>query len=54
MTRADDDPIPLSEACKLYPLAKLTPSALRAEANRGNLVIFRLGRRDYVTIDKRK
>ena len=47
---ADDDaPIPLKAACELYPQAKLTVSALRAEAARGRLTIFRLGRRDYTT-----
>jgi hypothetical protein len=46
----DNDPIPLTEACKMFPLAKLTPSTLRAEANRGTLTIFRLGKRDYTTV----
>jgi hypothetical protein len=44
-----DDPITLREACKLFPLAHLTVSTLRAEADRGRLKIFRLGRRDYTT-----
>ena len=46
---ADDDPIPLREACALFPKAKLTLSTLRAEAERGRLDIFRLGKRDYTT-----
>lgn len=45
----DDDPITLAEACKLFPLAHLTVSTLRAERDRGRLKIFRLGRRDYTT-----
>jgi len=44
-----DDPITLDEACKLFPRAHLTPSALRAERDRGRLNIFRLGRRHYTT-----
>ena len=46
---ADDDPIPLSEAVSLWPTAKLTLSTLRAEAARGHLDIFRMGKRDYTT-----
>ena len=45
----DDEPITLAEACKLFPHAKLTLSTLRAENERGNLDIFRLGKRDYTT-----
>jgi hypothetical protein len=45
----DDDPIPLREACALWPEAKLTLSTLRAEAARGRLDIFRMGKRDYTT-----
>ena len=44
-----DEPIPLKVACALYPQAKLTVSTLRAEAARGRLDIFRLGRLDYTT-----
>jgi hypothetical protein len=49
-TPDDNDPFPLAEACKIFPHAKLTPSTLRAEANRGRLAVFRLGKRDYTTI----
>jgi hypothetical protein len=49
MTPADDDPLPLAEACALYPQSRLTVSTLRAEAARGRLAVFRLGRRDYTT-----
>jgi hypothetical protein len=46
-----DEPITLAEACKLFPRAKLTPSTLRAEANkRKRLKIFGLGKRDYTTL----
>jgi hypothetical protein len=51
---ADDEPLPLVEACKLFPYARLTPSTLRAEATRGRLVIFRLGKRDYTTFASMK
>lgn len=46
---SEDDPITLAEACALYPRAQLTVSTLRAEAARGRLDIFRLGKRDYTT-----
>ena len=41
-----DDPITLKEAGELY---RLTVSTLRAEAGRGRLDIFRIGKRDYTT-----
>jgi hypothetical protein len=47
--QTDDDPIPLADACKLFPRARLTVSTLRAEAKRQRLDIFRLGKRDYTT-----
>jgi hypothetical protein len=46
---ADDDPLPLADACALYPQSRLTVSTLRAEAARGRLKVFRIGRRDYTT-----
>jgi hypothetical protein len=46
---SDDDPITLDEAIKLFPRAKLTKDTLRAERDRGRLVIFPIGRRDYTT-----
>jgi hypothetical protein len=46
---ADDDPLPLADACAVYPQARLTVSTLRAESARGRLKVFRLGRRDYTT-----
>src|SRR5262249_52329726 len=45
----DERPITLQEACALY-RDTFTPSTLRAEAGRGGLNIFRLGRRDYTTL----
>ena len=44
-----DDPIPLKEACRDILGGRWTPATLRAEADRGNLVIFRLGRTDCTT-----
>ena len=44
-----DEPITLADACELYPRARLTVSTLRAEAERGRLDIFKLGRRLYTT-----
>jgi hypothetical protein len=48
--QSEDDPITLADACRLFPSSRLTVSTLRAEAARGRLDIFRLGRRDYVTL----
>lgn len=45
----DDEPIPLIDACRLFPQAKLKVWTLRAAAANGRLEIFRLGRRDYTT-----
>ena len=42
----DDRPITLAEAASEY---RMTVSTLRAEASRGRLDIFRIGRRDYTT-----
>jgi integrase len=48
---SDDEPITLAEACQLFPRAKLKLSTLRAEAARGRLTIFRIGKRDYTTAE---
>jgi hypothetical protein len=45
----DCEPITLKEACELYPRSRFTVSTLRAEASRGRLDIFRIGKRDYTT-----
>lgn len=43
----DDDPITLADACRNHP--SVTPAVLLAEAARGNLVVFKLGRRWHTT-----
>lgn len=48
-TLADDAPLTLDEACRLIFKNAIRPATLRAEAERGNLVIERIGRRDFVT-----
>lgn len=45
---SDDDPITLSRACEIFQGA-IRPATLRAEAARGNLEIFRIGRRHFTT-----
>ena len=47
---SEDEPITLAEACQLSPRSRLTRSTLRAEAGRGRLTIFRIGKRDYTTV----
>ena len=46
----DDDPIPLSAACDSVFRGAVSPATLRAAARRGELVITRYGRRDFVTL----
>jgi hypothetical protein len=46
---ADDAAIPLRDIPALFPESRFTLSTLRAEASRGRLQIFRVGRRDYTT-----
>jgi hypothetical protein len=46
---ADDDTIPLTDAPALLPHARLKLATLRAEAARGRLKTFRVGRRVYLT-----
>lgn len=45
----DDEPLTLKEACHLIFRNAISPATLRAEADRGRLVIERIGRRDFVT-----
>ncbi|MCP4319529.1 MAG: hypothetical protein GY789_26975 [Hyphomicrobiales bacterium] len=45
----DDDPMTLLEACQIVFRGTIKPATLRAEAARGNLVVERIGRRDFVT-----
>lgn len=44
-----DCPITLDEACRLYPGTKFTVSTLKAAADSGKLLVFRLGKRSYTT-----
>ncbi len=48
-TSREDRPITLKEACEYFG-GHITPHALRAEARRGLLPIFRVGRRDFTTL----
>jgi hypothetical protein len=48
MTDLHERPLTLKEAGDLY---RLKVSTLRAEAARGRLDIFRLGKRDYTTLE---
>jgi hypothetical protein len=45
----DDEPVTLAEACRLFFGGRLTPSALRTEADKGNLRIMQIARKDFVT-----
>jgi hypothetical protein len=49
-TPNDDDPITLAEACKQVFRDRIKVSTLRREAERGNLVTYRVGRRDFTTL----
>jgi len=46
-----DDPITLQEACDLAFRGNITIASLRVEARRGNLEVFRVGRRDFTTLN---
>ncbi|MCZ7856053.1 hypothetical protein O9X81_05455 [Agrobacterium salinitolerans] len=46
---SDDEPIPLAEAAVLFFRGRLTKSALRTEARKGNLEIIRIANKDFVT-----
>ena len=43
-------PITLKEACAVFFGGRVTPYTLRAEAKRGLLPIFRVGKRDFTTL----
>lgn len=47
---SDDDPVTLAEACELVFRNKIKVATLRREAERGTLVRFRVGRRDFTTL----
>ena len=52
MTRSPDDtdPITLHEACEIVFNNRVGVAALRSEAARGRLSIFRVGNRDFTTV----
>jgi hypothetical protein len=45
-----DDPITLREACRLVFRNQIKIATLRAEAARGHLTMFRIGRKDFTTL----
>lgn len=45
----DDEPMTLEEACEVIFKGAIKPATLRAEAERGTLILERIGRRDFVT-----
>ena len=45
----EDEPVTLAEACRLFFGGRLSPSALRTEAAKGNLDIIQIARKDFVT-----
>jgi hypothetical protein len=46
---ADDFPMTLDQACKLEFGGAIKPGTLKAEHRRGNLVLERIGNKDFVT-----
>lgn len=49
-TLDQDTPVTLAEACQIVFRNKVGPDALRAEHRRGRLHIFRVGKKDFVTL----
>jgi hypothetical protein len=47
---SDENPITLRDACEVYFRNRIKVASLRAEAARGRLDIFRIGRTDFTTI----
>lgn len=45
----DDEPVTLAEACKLFFGGRLTKSALRTEARKGNLEVLMIAGKAFVT-----
>ncbi|NTJ83626.1 hypothetical protein G6M50_38230 [Agrobacterium rhizogenes] len=45
----DDEPVTLAEACDVFFGGRLTKSALRTEARKGNLEILQIANKDFVT-----
>ena len=50
MTIGDDDPITLQEACDMVFRGTVKVCTLRIEAARGNVDIFKVGRRHFTTL----
>jgi hypothetical protein len=50
MTIGEDDPITLQEACEMVFRGTVKVSTLRVEAERGNVEIFKVGRRHFTTL----
>jgi len=46
---APNEPLTLDEACRLIFHNKIRPATLRVERDRGNLVVEKIGRREFVT-----
>jgi hypothetical protein len=46
----DDAPITLEECCAIFFRDTIRPATLRAEAARGRLAVYRVGRKDFTTI----
>lgn len=46
----DDDPVTLQQACDIVFKGAITPWSLKAEAGRGKLEIFKVGRRQFTTL----
>jgi len=46
----DDNLLTLAEACERVLGGKVKVASLRAEVGRGNLTIFRVGRKDFTTV----
>jgi hypothetical protein len=50
--QSEDDPITLADACRIVFADKIKVATLRAEASRGRLVIFRIGKRNFTTVNE--
>lgn len=46
----DDEPLTLKEACAVHYKNRIKAASLRAEASRGRLEVFRVGRTDFTTL----
>ena len=50
MTPGEDDPVTLEEACEIVFRGAIKVSTLRLEATKGNVDIFKVGRRQFTTL----